>query len=426
MWSPRLGISYDWTREGRAKLYAHWGRYHQWLPMAIADRALSGQTWHRMDFDPAQCGAVDPARGAPDPANCPGVRPPNTDAANTAARGESLVGAGTLVTPGLAGGYTDEAVLGVEYEALEDLLVGVAYIHRGLGRAVEDLSLDGGATRVLANPGAWSFEQEARLLHALSTTADPNARRQLATQLAHYRGARRFDPPRRDYDALQLTFRRRLHGSWFAQGSYTVSALRGDYPGLASADNGVHLPGASSQYDLVELAGNRRGPLPLDRRHNFKLDALYFRVIGRGVVGLTTRLRVISGAPIDALAAHPVYGQAESFLLPRGAIGRTDTDVGLDLRLSYTRAPTRRTRLEVFAEIFNALHRQTAIAVDERYTLDPVRPIIGGDRADLIWAKADAIGGAETGLPAQRNPDFQRPTERRLPLAIRLGAQLSF
>ena len=112
--------------------------------------------------------------------------------------------------------------------------------------------------------------------------------------------------------------------------------------GAEAYDNGQVDPNISSQYDLIELLGNRIGPLPQDRPHYIKLDGYYtfdFKKAGQATVGI--RLRALSGIPQNALAGHYLYGSNEAFLLPRGQLGRTDFEHGLDVHLGDRSAPTR-------------------------------------------------------------------------------------
>src|SRR6185436_10324542 len=58
-WSPRVGVLYDWTKEGRSKVYAHWGRFYESIPMDINDRSFGGEVNFQQDFVPTQCGPAD-------------------------------------------------------------------------------------------------------------------------------------------------------------------------------------------------------------------------------------------------------------------------------------------------------------------------------------------------------------------------------
>ena len=139
------------------------------------------------------------------------------------------------------------------------------------------------------------------------------------------------------------------------------------------------------------------------------------------------RARLASGTPRDALAGHPLYGIGESFLLPRGSVGRTALEQGLDVHVAYGVPLARGMNLEVFADVFNVLDHQGQAGVDEDYTYrSDSYPIVGGTYEDLIFAKSITQGGLESPEPIIRNPDFGNTVSRYAPLSARLGARLSF
>src|SRR5262249_4838760 len=39
-WAPRVGGTYDYLRNGKSKVYAHWGRFYEKIPNDLAVRAL--------------------------------------------------------------------------------------------------------------------------------------------------------------------------------------------------------------------------------------------------------------------------------------------------------------------------------------------------------------------------------------------------
>ena len=422
MVAPRVGLIWDWTGEGRSKLYAHWGRYYESIPMQINDRSFGGEVQYRQRFQAFQCGEPGPA-GFISGTGCladENLRPGGE---------ETLFGSsGVLVAPGLEAQYLDESLVGAELEIAADTKIGVTLQHRRLGRVIEDVSVDGAQTYIIANPGEWSAGAERDLEAEIMTTSDPDERARLERELAQFRGIRGFDKPRRDHTALQLVLSRRMARGLFAQASYTYARSRGNYPGLLSYDNGQVDPNISSQYDLIELLANRNGVLPQDRPHALKLDVAY--VIGNAKAGdftIGARLRGSSGEPVDALGPHGSYGADESFLLPRGAMGRTDFDHALDLHVGYGRKLGKGVSAEVFADLFNVYNHQGAFAVDETYAPNfpgnAVNPIAGGTYEDLIWAKQISDSGLESSAPAIRNPNFRNPTIRHAPFSARLGAR---
>ncbi|MBV8759808.1 MAG: TonB-dependent receptor [Deltaproteobacteria bacterium] len=434
MWAPRVGLLYDWTKEGRSKVYAHWGRFYESIPMDINDRSFGGEVTYRQIFTASQCGMTDPKIGGPNGVGCA-----NSNA--QAGLAENLIGAsGVYVEPGIAPQYMDEIITGMEYEILDDLKIGVSYQNRRLGRVIEDFSTDGAQTYIIGNPGEFSTDEEKALQDRINRTDDPIAKGKLQNQLKLFQGSRIFDKPRRDYNALQFTLTRRFSKALYVQGSYTYSRTEGNYPGLVSYDNGQVDPNISSQYDLIELLANHIGPLPTDRPHYIKLDGYYtFDLKKAGSLTTGIRFRALSGIPENALAAHYLYGPDESFLLPRGELGRTDFDHGLDLHVGYGRNIGKGMTLEFFVDIYNVYNRQGTAGVDNTYA-PPVKlaaggvggevqnanPVSGGTYEDLIWVKELDKNGGETSTPIGRNPNFHNTNSRYAPAYGRLGLRLTF
>jgi hypothetical protein len=196
-----------------------------------------------------------------------------------------------------------------------------------------------------------------------------------------------------------------------------------------SYDNGQIDPNISSQYDLVELLANHSGPLPQDRPHSLKIDAYRGFDIGGGTLTIGTRIRAISGVPINILGPHWYYGPNESFLLPRGSMGRTEMEHGVDLHVGYRRKLSATSTAELYADIFNVYNRQGTFNVDETYApafSGGVYPISGGTYEDLVWAKTTTETGAETKEPTPRNPNFGRPVSRYAPASAQVGFRLTF
>lgn len=433
-WAPRVGLLYDWTKEGRSKIYAHWGRFYENIPMDINDRSFGGEVTQEEYYSPSQCGMTDPAIGGPNGKNCTG----------TGQLLNHLIGAdGELVEPGIQAEYQDEFIAGFEYEILDDLKIGVNYQNRSFGRIIEDVSTDGANTYIIANPGEFSSSAQESVEKQIAATDDPTQKALLQHYLQEYESIRSFDTGRRDYNALQFTLTRRFSKKLYVQASYTYSRTEGNYPGSYSPDNGQVDPNISSQFDLIELLANRIGPLPQDRPHYIKVDGYYtfdFKRKGQLTVGI--RLRALSGTPIDTLGSHYLYGADESFLLPRGELGRTDFEHGLDLHAGWGKSLRKGLTLEVFFDVFNVYNRQGTAAVDETYA-PPVRlaglgtsgnagalqnanPVSGGTYEDLIWVKTIDSQGNESNQPIGRNPDFLNTVARYAPTYARIGARLTF
>jgi outer membrane receptor protein involved in Fe transport len=433
MWAPRIGAIYDWTQEGRSKVYANWGRFYESIPLDINARSFGGEVQYVQHFTPGaaatKCGAFDPRFGGPNASDC-------LTTAEAKASQEQLIGAsGVLIAPGIRPQYLDEFVVGAEYEVIDDLKVGLSYQNRRLGRVIEDVSPDGANTFIIANPGEWSSDEQHKLEALIARTDDMAIRTRLQNELALFQGIRIFDKPHRDYNALQLTATRRFSRQLYLQGSYTYSRVTGNYPGLIATDTGQIDPNISTQYDLIELLANRQGALPQDRPHYVKLDGYYtFDFRKQGTLTLGARIRAFSGVPKNALAAHYLYGANESFLLPRGELGRTDFEHSIDLHVEYNRDIGRGMTIGAFVDVFNLYDYQGSANVDTTYAPNTTitgqpqnaNPVSGGSYEDLIWVKQVDTHGNETSKPIGRNPNFGNTASRYAPAFGRLGARLTF
>ncbi len=436
--APRLGLIWDPTKIGASKIFGSWGRFYESIPMDINDRSFGGEVSFTQTYTSGQgrqpCGPTDPRIGGPDGVGCLTPSGPATE--------ETLLGSsGVLVAPGIKAQYMDEVLAGVEYQLSANLKLGITYQNRQLGRVIEDVSTDGASTYIIANPGEWSHAEEDKLLQQIGRTDDAVTRGRLERQLALYKGIRDFDRPVRRYDAIELNLARQFSKGLFAQASYTYSRTNGNYPGSLSYDNGQIDPNISSQYDLIELLANRTGKLPQDRPHSIKIDGHYQFDLGEDTaLTLGGRIRVVSGGPKSALGAHYLYGPDESFLLPRGIMGRNAIDHGVDIHLAYARKISKTMRAEIFLDVFNLYDKQGTFDTDQTYapairrsapgsgggSENNVNPIVGGTYEDLMWAKTIDSTGNETGVPTARNPNFGKTTSRYAPTSARMGFRLTF
>jgi hypothetical protein len=228
----------------------------------------------------------------------------------------------------------------------------------------------------------------------------------------------------RTYQALQFTANKRFARRWFLAGSYTLSRLRGNYVGLYDADNNQLNPNQSTQYDAPGIMVNRNGPLPNDRPHLIRLDGYYTQPFGHS--SLTAGLGFVgrSGQPLNALGGFQATADNDSYILPRGSMGRTPFVTRFDLHLAYRRSVLGRLSAEVFFDIFNLFNQRTVLTQDQVYTADQVTPISGGSKADLQnLTTTDANNNV---VPVTKNPNFLMPTSYQAPISGRLGVRVFF
>ena len=115
-WSPRLGVVWDFTNNGKSKFFAHYGRYYTVIPTDIQTRAL-GNEYTVFAYNYTQ-GVLDPV--------------------DSASSGYAYIQGGQITPEGLKGMYQDEYVGGIEYELFKNWSFGVKGIYKSLGRAIED------------------------------------------------------------------------------------------------------------------------------------------------------------------------------------------------------------------------------------------------------------------------------------------------
>ncbi|HEY5934038.1 MAG TPA: TonB-dependent receptor [Kofleriaceae bacterium] len=456
MWAPRIGLIFDPTKEGKAKIMAHWGRFYESIPMDINVRAFGGEisNFDRINF---AGGGVRPSEGDPDyDPNCDvdfDPSDPNRDLGAVLRQcmdrsPQQQLGGGTeFVAPGMKGQYTQELILGAEYELVADFKVGLNYIHRTLPVVIEDMSTDGGSHYIIGNPGS-NYDAEAVSVRTqgeaalaqsgcmdISEDPGPTCDGQLQAQAATLlRRASEmefidsFDKPQRNYDAVQLTITQRPTGRSLIQASYTYSVSKGNYPGLFSTETNQLDPNLTSLYDLPELMANRYGNMGLDRPHNLKVDAFYqFDLKKAGLLTVGGSARAQSGIAHNALAANLGYGQGESFLLPRGSFARSPVTTQFDSHLSYGRRLNKTTTVEFFARFFNLFDTQDELDVDEIFTGDNANPIVGGRPEDLEHAKIlDSGSGLEANQSLTPNKNFGKLNARQAPRSVQLGVRLTF
>jgi hypothetical protein len=341
-----------------------------------------------------------------------------------------LGGSTEYVSPGIKGQYTQELVLGTEYEFIPEFKFGASYIHRSLPNIIEDISTDGGNNYLITNPStdqnAEADKLEAQAMAEMAS--DPDKAELDQSRADQLRFVNRFDKPSRNYDALQFTATQRFTRNSLLLASYTYSVSKGNYPGLFSTETNQRDPNLTSLYDLPELMANRYGNMGLDRPHNLKIDGFYaFDLKTAGILTLGGSFRVESGVPKNTLGAHPIYGADESFLLARGDIGRSPATASLDTHFAYGYQVNKTTRVEAFVNVFNLLNSQDQLSADDTYTIDSANPIVGGDAEDLQHIKKiDPGSSLEVNEGVAVNKNYGKLDVRQAPRNVQLGFRLTF
>jgi hypothetical protein len=346
-WAPRLGVTYDPTGKGRAKIFANFGHFYTLYPGDLSSRGFSAlAATNQADYFDA--GLTRPI-------------PNGVLAGNTL---NHLVMSGldpAQAYSGTENTYNREWLVGAEYEWMPGLNLSVRYIRRDLFNVVEDmapatrLQLDTGVVRdlvfTIGNPkDGWP------------PTLDPRA--------AH-------EEFFRQYDAVEFYADKRLSNKWSMQASYRWSRLYGDYEGFYRNDNNQSDPGLTSLADqpindptfteigapLFGWKGDIRylgkmgaGPLPNDRTHQVKLFGSYGPL---GGVNLGTGFLIGSGKPLTAFAARgfPEGPRGSGVETVDGFKERTPVEFTFDLHADYA-ISFGRQQILLLADVFNLFNRQ--------------------------------------------------------------------
>jgi len=411
-WAPRLGATYLLTSNGRTRVYGNYGIYYSRVPNDLAARALSADEGiSRADY-------FDANLTRPIPEGVVTQVPGGGQITN------HFVPAGLAadtIDPNAKLGFTHEVVAGFERQVWKNTSIDLRYIHRNIGRVLEDVANAPMAAYDLNVPGLNSVEYI--LTNPSSSTP--------ILESAQFLGAK-FDDPTHRYDAVELTMNRRLTGKWSMIGSYRWSRLRGNFEGFYRDDNGQSDPGITSLYDFptndpsysaigatqfgyqgdIRFLG-QDGVLPLDRPHQFKMFSNY---VPWSNLSLGVGLTVSSGAPLTGLAANPNYSnggeipttsRGAGFQTIDGFKDRAPLFTQLDLQVQYGIDFGKNSRLTLLADGFNVLNRRAPLGYDQwtELTFQTPNPDVGAPVTQV--------------LPG-RPPQFQAP------FTVRFGARFAF
>ena len=459
-WSPRLGATFDPFGQGKTKIYYNFGRFHEFIPLDLAERSLSAES------------SFIGARYAPEYVLVGGVRRalinqygtvnPVVSSANLLSRATggfpntgitiSLQDPHNPILPGTKLGYAQEHLFGFEQQLPWNMVVSVRYIDRRLKRIVEDAAVvppEGadffGQTYFIGNITASldaavnpigvkftpTFDSAGNVnnvpLRCRSAATDPTSGDYVNSDLgicfqplgangqpAGDSGADGvpdgFPDPVHNYRAVEIELNKRFSNNWQLLANWRIAKLEGNFEGHFRNDNGQTDPAISSLFDFTAgdlgLLGDQFavGPINTDRRHIANIYGSYafggsgFGSMVRGL-NLGGGLHMESGVPISEFLAHPVYLNAGEIPVGgRGKLGRTDFYTRLDLHADYPFKLSERLLFRFVADFFNVTNNRDIRLPDQN---------------------------RERTGPAP-NVDYLKPLLYRLPFNMRLGLKLEF
>jgi hypothetical protein len=367
--APRLGAAYDLRGDGRIKIFGSWGLYYDWTKYELPRGSFGAETWcvYYRGLNTLDLGSLSLA-------NMPGNdiwQTPGT------CRDRRVPSFGADIDPDIQPMKQASTSGGVEYQLGNNSVFTAHYIHNDLLETIEDvgfLNAEGSEGYLIGNPG----KRLTSIQFPTGLTPDGFA----------------TPRPKRQYDALELGYNRRLANNWFFSANYTLSRLYGNYAGLAATDElttpttggssataqqqagSISRPGGNVNryWDLDELLWDSHGNLdllgrlPTDRPHQIKLYGSYDFPFG---TQLGAFFYGASGTPISTYVTST--NSADLFVEGRGnfydpntdtvirdfrtpSLYRTDLLLSHELRLGADSG--RRVRFEL--NIINLFNQKTA------------------------------------------------------------------
>jgi hypothetical protein len=195
--------------------------------------------------------------------------------------------------------------------------------------------------------------------------------------------------PIRNYQAVEITFERRMRDNWQFFANWRIARLRGNFEGAFRNDNGQADPGITSLFDFIDspAMGDTYsvGALPNDRTHIINSYGSYmFNEGPANGLNLGIGIRVSAGKPISELLAHPLFGNngeivCNSNVLSttaidgfdifspatqlngcessgRGGFAKTDTFGTVDFHVDYPVRISERFRIRSGVDVFNTFN----------------------------------------------------------------------
>ncbi|MGE0448269.1 MAG: carboxypeptidase regulatory-like domain-containing protein [Vicinamibacterales bacterium] len=338
--APRLSAVYDLTGDGRQKVAAFWGRYYDPIRMDTTNYAgtVSGSTREEQVFINNQW-LTYRVLGVSSTA---GLFAPNTK------------------TP-----YTDELQLQYERDLGRNMSASVTYYNRHTRDIFEDINLPSYAdpARYVGFDGAGDVNAPNSLFLGYDYFGfDPNNPPSAGFVLGTLKGGKR------DFNGLELVFRKRYSNNW--QGLFSYNYL--DAKGNAVSDGNADFAG--DQYFFDPRAPNMFGTLPGTVHHLVKAAGSYTLKWGIELGGayrwnsgtIVNRTFLVQGRRLPVLGPQYTFGGVRVPWVDPSSVGAVQNPSWgqFDLRLQHVHRFQRITT-ELFLDVFNVFDNQGATRFED-------------------------------------------------------------
>ncbi|MGE3958295.1 MAG: carboxypeptidase regulatory-like domain-containing protein [Vicinamibacterales bacterium] len=341
-WAPRLSAVYDVKGDGSQKASAYWGRYFDPIRMDMANFAgtTNGSTREEQVFI-------------------------NNQWVTYRVRGFSAIPDG-LFAPATKTPYTDELQLAYEADLGNNQSVSATYYKRNTRDIFEDF-----------DPGIYTIPANYT---GLDGNGDVNAPNSLFLGYG-YLGFDPANPPRanfflgtlkggeRNYNGLELVYRKRFSNSWQSIVSYSYLDAKGNTVSDGNADF------AGDVFWLDPRAPNMYGTIPGTIHNLFKASGTYATKWNidfgatyswnSGSIVNKTQLASSRRLPIQVSTPFVYGGLLEDWVAPDAVGAVQNPSWGqMDLRAQYTKR-VGKASFEVSMDIFNLLNDQAVTRIED-------------------------------------------------------------
>ena len=399
--APRLGMAWDLKGDGKWKTYASWGMFYDIFKLELPRGSFGGDKWleYYYTLDTFDWTSLVSSPNCPPACSGTLIRGP-IDFRHPSFGSDAI-------EPDLKPMRMQEAAVGLEHQLAINMAASVRYLHKQIDRAIEDtgaLDAAGNEIYIIANPGEG------------------------LTELAYTNPNVNLPKPVRDYDAVEFAFDKRYSDNWSARLSYMWSRLYGNYSGLSQGDeNGRTSPNVGRLFDYPAMMFDQKGqpvfgPLPTDRPHQFKLQAIYSLPFG---TSFGVNEFVSSGVPVSReLGIFPPNNFPVNYL-GRGSDGRTDVYSQTDLYVQHEfKVGGGDRRLQLSLNVLNLFDQSASIGKWVTYQLQSTNGINIDEtafyRGQLDFDQLIRQQGV------QKDPRFLEDSWYQFPITARVGVKFIF
>lgn len=333
--SPRLGVSYDLTGDGKTVLKASYGRFYianilQWFVTVNPNSYITRYYYLNSDWS---LGRMYNFSGT----------------------------SGTSMDPNIKSPYLDEIVVGIQREIIPDFSLSLSFIQKWDRALLEDVSVEAlGLDNAKNGNYNWSNYTPVTAVDPYDgkTVTFYDRSKSLVAQTFVVANPK---PARRNYTGFEVVLTKRFSHNWQMNASYVYAKSTG----LIGTDFDDSWSG-QSYFDNPNAHINAVGRFPLERRHQIKIQGSYSAPFG---ILISTNYSTLAGRRYtreirsDDLGLDLNQGNVTINAEERGARGLPWLHI-LDLRVEKQFRLMDRFRIGLIADVFNVLNRNTATSVE--------------------------------------------------------------